>query len=272
MSQHTLAVIMSVYYRDKLHCLRSAIDSVLGQTYSGFIFVINKDGPVCDSVSYFLQNLQDPRIKLMESPERLGLAMSLNVMIDFVVDKCQGVEFIARMDSDDICNINRFELQVDYLRGKPSIDVVGSWCVEFYENGDEFIKRMPDHRQIRDFACYRSPLIHPTVMFQRRIFDDGYRYNGSLQKAQDYDLWSRLLIDGYLIDNIQAPLLRFRISDEMHLRRGGLNQAISETSLRISHTLSVGNYVLGVWFRIIGFFIARCSPILVRRMVYKIFR
>ena len=41
------------------------------------------------------------------------------------------VEYVARMDADDICALDRFEKQIQFLDSHPEIDIVGSQATIF---------------------------------------------------------------------------------------------------------------------------------------------
>ena len=41
------------------------------------------------------------------------------------------VEYVARMDADDVCIPQRFERQIQYLDSHPEIDILGSNAVLF---------------------------------------------------------------------------------------------------------------------------------------------
>ena len=43
------------------------------------------------------------------------------------------VEYVARMDADDICVPHRFEKQVQYLDEHSEIDILGSNALFFYD-------------------------------------------------------------------------------------------------------------------------------------------
>ena len=99
-----------------------------------------------------------------------------------------------------------------------------------------FHKELPcDFDRLRKFALMRSPLVHPSVMFRRSVFEDGLRYDKNLKVMQDYDLWTRLILDGYELANIPEYLLWFRMSEDFFKRRTGFKRAISEIQMRIAY-------------------------------------
>ena len=101
-----VSVIMG-NYNTPVSYLRESIDSILAQTYTDFELIIVDDASTDDSPAV-LESYDDPRIRILYNEENLGLAKSLNRALDI----CRG-EFVARMDSDDICLPERFEKQAD---------------------------------------------------------------------------------------------------------------------------------------------------------------
>ena len=83
---------MSVY--NGARYLGEAIDSILGQTYRDFEFLIIDDGSIDDSVD-IINGYEDPRIRLQQHSNR-GLAESLR---QGVID-ARG-DIIVRADQDD---------------------------------------------------------------------------------------------------------------------------------------------------------------------------
>src|SRR5690606_1736006 len=91
-----ITVLMAVH---KVHAhIHEAIDSILQQTYTNFVFLIVDDGST-DETARILKKYQekDPRVQVHRCQNNQGLGYAL----------CEGVklaqtEFIARMDDDDI--------------------------------------------------------------------------------------------------------------------------------------------------------------------------
>src|SRR6185312_11343579 len=103
-----VSVVMSV--RNVAKYVDLAIESVLGQTFSDFEFLIVDDGSK-DATDKILKDYarRDTRIRILTGPER-GLSMALNLGISEA-----RAPLLARMDGDDICLPTRFEKQVAYM-------------------------------------------------------------------------------------------------------------------------------------------------------------
>ena len=68
-------------------------------------------------------------------PTNQGVSKALNYGLSVARD-IEGVEFIARMDSDDISQNLRIEMQVNYLQHNPSVSICGT-AVEMFGEGRE---------------------------------------------------------------------------------------------------------------------------------------
>jgi len=112
---HHISVCMPMYNASRY--LRECIDSVLGQTFHDFEFLIVDDGSTDDSVE-IVESYTDPRIRLIRREH--DYIASLNCLID----EARG-EYIARMDADDVMLPNRLQLQFDYMESHPLIAIIG---------------------------------------------------------------------------------------------------------------------------------------------------
>ncbi len=102
-----VTVLLPAYNAENYIC--RAVDSVLGQTFSDFELLIINDGST-DSTQSLLESYTDPRIKLINMPENVGLIDVLNHGLSLASGK-----YIARMDADDICLPTRLEKQFKFL-------------------------------------------------------------------------------------------------------------------------------------------------------------
>lgn len=267
-----VAVAMCVCSSDRLEYLTQAVESIRQQTFARSVLIIYADGALPGTTDEYLLSVAGERVRLLRGAERRGLASGLNVILEHVLGNLPTVKYIARMDADDIASHDRLAVQYDYMEGHPDIDVLGAWCLEFDDAGSEFVKKMPPGAELPRFSCYRSPLVHPTAFVRRRPFEAGYRYRADLLKAQDYDLWSRLMCAGYMFDNVQRPLLRYRVSAQMHQRRAGFGLVWGETRMRVKHAWRMKIFSPMVWLKILGFFAVRISPPGIRVLSYRYFR
>ena len=202
-----VSVIMPVYNVEKY--LDEALQSITKQTLSNIEIIIVED---CsnDNTRMIVEEYSgmDERIIPIYNKKNEGLINSLNKAILIAKGK-----YIARMDGDDISDINRFAEQVRYLENN-DIDLVGSQCYYFYSektDGKE-MKYPTSDDGCREFLKYSSALAHPTWLGKRELFLKlQYR---NIETCEDYDFLIRASMEGYKIGNVPLHLFYYRINRE----------------------------------------------------------
>lgn len=267
-----VAVLMAVHASAKPAHLDEAILSILAQTHSNVVIYLYCDGQLRPEHDEILARcLPDGGGHVVvRGQTNRGLPSALNELIDRALhDPC--VEFMARMDADDVSTDDRFEQQVSYFCQHPDVDVVGSWCIEFTDPGVPlFHKQLPsDPVEVGAFMVLRSPLAHPSVMFRRAVFEAGFRYNPSLLQAQDYELWSRLYCAGYCLANVPKYLLWYRLAKDFYARRSGLSRAFAEFRMRMDFARRSKQFKLWHLLGFIALFAIRIAPSSVKKFSYN---
>lgn len=197
---------MPVYNGEKY--LRPAIESILGQTYTDFEFLIIDDGST-DSSRDICHGYTDARIRFEANGRNLGLIATLNRGLDLARGR-----YIARMDCDDISFPERLARQVDFMDRHPEIGICGTWY-ERCSNGETTLMRpATEDRFIRFFLIFDTVFAHNTI-FLRRDFLETYRlrYDPGYKYAEDYEFWVRC--SRYTrFANIPEVLLRYHYHSE----------------------------------------------------------
>jgi glycosyltransferase involved in cell wall biosynthesis len=208
-----VTVLLAV--RDGAAYLRTALASVLGQTFSELELVVVDDASA-DSTAEILAAIDDPRLRVLRNDSQLGLAGALNRGLD----EARGA-YVARLDADDVALPRRLELQLARIRRAPPVAIVGSGALEMDVGGRVGRSHAMPAGPVRTrwAALFSSPFLHPTVLVEREALDrNGLRYDTSFEESEDYDLWSRLLAlaDG---DNLPDPLVLYRVHAEQASQR-----------------------------------------------------
>lgn len=218
------SVLMSVYKKEIPERLKVALDSVIEQTLTPTEIVLVKDGPLTNSLNDVISNCQasHPFLKVIELKKNVGLGKSLN-------DGMRHCSFdiVARMDTDDYSERNRFEKQISVLMEKSEIDVVGSCVCEYDENLGNIIssRNVPEtDSDIKNYLKKRNPLNHMSVMYRKNkvLAAGGYI---DCPYFEDYYLWCRMAKNGCKFYNIQDSLVKVRAGAGMISRRGGISYA-----------------------------------------------
>lgn len=265
---------MSVYRSDNLDYFKQAVESILAQSYTSTDLYIWRDGPVSASIDVYLDTLTEYKnVFICRAQENCGLACSLNMMIDLVLD-LNKYSFIARMDSDDISYPERIKKQVKFFQENLDVDVVGSGCREF---GGDFAlesKVLPaTHEQLLDFSIVRCPFIHPSVMFRSSVFERSeVRYPTNTVLTEDLALWYMLLCSGARFANMPDVLLDYRLSEATLSRRRGWVKAISEVKMRFYYMRKLNRVSIKNLLGIASRLVFHVLPLPVIRIAYKYLR
>ncbi|UQZ33003.1 glycosyl transferase [Paenibacillus sp. PK3_47] len=178
-----ISVIMPVY--NNAVYLQEAVNSILWQTLNDLELIIIDDGST-DGSTGIIHEIRDARVKKIFHANNTGIVTSLNQGMDLA----QG-EYIARMDSDDVAALNRFEVQAYFMDQNPHIDLCGTGYTTNYL-GPVKINPM-HHEEIKVWLLFHSCILHPSVMMRRSSIDRlGVRYDYNYPHAEDYELWNRL--------------------------------------------------------------------------------
>ena len=210
-----ISVLMSVYKKENPAFLKTSLDSIYAQTLKADEIVLIEDGKIPEALEAVISQYPKIHIVRLEKNVQLGRALEAGLKV------CQH-ELVARMETDDIMMPDRLEKQYRFMTDHPEVASCGSDIAEFMEE-DTMLreKHMPTSpEELYRYGKKRNPLNHMTVMFRKSAIEavGGYRHFPGLE---DYDLWSRLLANGYQIANIPEVLVKARIGDRFASRRGG---------------------------------------------------
>lgn len=210
-----ISVIMAVYNAQTY--LEEAIESILGQSFTDFEFLILDDCSTDNSSKIIdLYAAKDVRIKVITNEENLGLTKNLNKLIHLADG-----EFLARMDADDISLNSRFKEQIEFFDSHPDIDILGTFSQDISEDGIVIGERtVPvSHKEIIKLLPKLNPLSHPTVMFRASIISKVGGYDERFRTSQDYHLWFKAVGKGLKINNIPKILFQYRMNDNYAARK-----------------------------------------------------
>ncbi|MDP7421250.1 MAG: glycosyltransferase [bacterium] len=199
-----LTVLMSVFNGENY--VSKAIDSIRCQTWRDFEFIIINDCST-DGTAEILQAYTDPRIRILENTENIGLTRSLNRGLA----EAEG-EYIARMDADDISLPERLEKQVAFLNRNENVGLVGSNFFRIDEKGNilHAVKQWASNEEIKNRLLKSNKFAHGSVMFRKACIDTVGPYRLAFVSSQDYDLWLRIS-ECFDVANITEFLYKWRL-------------------------------------------------------------
>lgn len=269
---YNIAVLLSVYKNDRAEFLRLSIDSILNQSYKNIILYIGVDGTIGEKLYKCLEQYeQEKRVNIVYFPENRGLAVVLNDLL--ILCKEANIEYIVRMDADDISVPNRLANQVNYLLLHPEVDVVGGRIEEINEQSERNGKSVTyplTHQECFKFFRYRDPLAHPAVMFRKSFFDKAKGYRNEYRKNQDTMLWFNGFMNGCIFANLDETVLLFRVTDDFYKnRRNGFKRAKKMLKDRFMINKSL-HYDWSAYLFSFLMFIMTLTPPFLKKFLYRI--
>lgn len=212
-----ISVIMATFNEPK-QFIEASITSILNQTFRDLELLIADDSTNEETILAINDiAAKDTRVKIIRKGCRMGFVKALNTALK----EAKG-NFIARMDGDDVALLDRFEKQISFFANHPKIDVLGG--AMNIQNNKSIITSIRHYPaggiKLLFWMSLRDPIGHPTVMFRRKIIDNGIYYDETMDKGcEDTEFWLRLRNNGYRIANLQDPLVNYRITVDMALKR-----------------------------------------------------
>ena len=216
-----ISVLMVVCKTDNYVHLDCAIKSIYElQNYKPTEVVIVKNGIINIDAELVLDEWEKKFPNIFKIVFLSGNSMFATAL-NFGINSCTN-DLIARMDPDDISLPNRPLKQYKYLKKNKDITICGSF-VSLHSNDMKIHlgnRHVPiSHNEIVNFAKFRCPMNHPTVMIRKSVFDHNIEYP-KFTKAQDYALWVKLISLDYKFSNLPEVLVKMRMADEEFGKRG----------------------------------------------------
>jgi len=173
--------------------LRASTESILGQTWEDFEFIIVDDGST-DQSRAILDEYTDARIKRLDLAH-VGIVPALNRAIA----EARG-RYVARMDADDVSLPLRLARQVDALEDDRRAVVAGCSFAEIDEHGGHRSIAAPAtvDSDLRRRLMVRNPYAGGSVVFRREPLLSIGGYPREFELGEDYAILPRLSAVGGL--------------------------------------------------------------------------
>jgi len=216
-----VSVLMPV--RNCAAYLPLALESLAAQSFEDFEIIVVDNGS-SDATRAILRDWsrREPRLRAFRL-RRPGLARSLN----FAAAKARA-PLLARLDGDDVALPQRLAAQVEAMRARPSLGLLGSAAELIDSRGRRIgaIDRPVGDSELRDFQRSGCGFVHSSVIMRSEAFAAAGGYRKGLNVAEDYDLWLRMAERGE-IANLPDRLVRYRIHTQSSTARKPVRQAVA---------------------------------------------
>ncbi|MEH0156755.1 glycosyltransferase family 2 protein [Limibacter armeniacum] len=208
-----VSVVLPFYNAEST--LARAIESIQKQEMSDFELLLVDNNSSDDSKKVALSFVSDDsRIQLMEAAEQ-GVMHAFNCGLE----KAQG-RYIARMDADDVALPNRLKSQADWLDDHPETGLVaGLVRYEAHRKGTKgfqkyvnWVNSLVNWEAIQTSLFVESPIVNPTVMARKSLFDELGSYRDG-DFPEDYELLLRWAGKGVKMEKVPEEVLIWYDSD-----------------------------------------------------------
>lgn len=201
MTSEAISVLMPA--RDAGATIERAARSTLRALRPSDELLVLDDGSEDDTAAV-LARVNDRRLRVLESPEPVGVAAGLTRLLAE-----SGHPLVARMDADDVALPGRFALQAAALRGH---DLAFGNIVPFGPDSPRFpltsLVRLPD-RVLRLWWTLENPVAHSAMIGRRPVLLAAGGYCRSA--AEDWDLWLRASAAGARARRTTIPVTAYRL-------------------------------------------------------------
>ena len=208
----TFSIVVPLF-KTPISFLREMIDSVESQVYKNWELILVNASPEDEKLFAELRTISDPRIKIIELEENLGIAENTNVGIN-----AANGDYIVFFDHDDTLDPFALFRYAERINDHPETDAL--YCDEDFLNeegeyvaphfkSDFNLDLLRVHNYITHLLCVRSSLAKTLML--RKEFDG----------AQDYDFLLRLVEKTHSIYHAREVLYHWRISDSSTAKSAG---------------------------------------------------
>jgi GT2 family glycosyltransferase len=227
-NQPLVSVAMVVRNVDRY--LAEAIESILGQTFKDFEFIILDFGSTDQSKAIASgYAARDHRIKLHEVPT-CGLAEARNAACFL----SQG-QYVAIQDADDISMSDRLLRQVEFMESHDDFGLLGG-AAEWVDSSGRSLwtHNFPtEESEIRSALSAKCPFSQTAVLLRREAFVAVGGYRAAFAPSEDYDLWLRIS-EHFRCANLKQVVVKYRIHPQQVSISGRKQQTFAAIAARAS--------------------------------------
>jgi glycosyltransferase involved in cell wall biosynthesis len=249
-----ISVIMPAYNAEKY--IRESIESVMNQTCAQWELIIVDDGS-SDNTGLVVKKIaeNDNRIKYFyQQNSRQGKARNL------AIQNSSG-KYLAFLDADDLWHPEKLFKQVNCIQEK-SVDLVFSDCYVFQNDINESSDKMNTFKGILKgeeglklfFDVNQVPIL--TVLVNRESVNrvGNFIEDFSVQNAEDYHLWMKMLLNGSVFYGMDEALSFYRIHENQNTKQDSRVplqsiSAIRSLNIKDNNSKKLSRQYLLKWYR-----------------------
>ena len=230
-----ISVIVPIYNRDRY--LHETILSVLNQTYTNLEIILIDDGS-SDNVLKIIKHYEklDKRIKVI-TQKNVGICLTMKNALAFSSGK-----YIARCDSDDVNELDRYEKQLKFLK-ENNFDMVGCY-IKCFGTGREGQKRyleqcvnkpMRTYEEQKNRILLGKPITGSTMFCKSEVLKEILPFKKDCSIIEDFYLSVMLHKAGKRISILEEEKLNYRVHNENLSLSGDKRLLEKHTEVAFTH-------------------------------------
>ncbi len=209
-----ITVIVPIFNRDTY--LHETIESILNQTYRNLEIILIDDGS-SDNVLRIMRYYErlDNRVKAI-TQKNMGICLAVKNALAISNGK-----YIARCDSDDICELDRYEKQWNYLK-ENDFDMVGCY-IKCFGTGTDGQKRFLEncvnktirtYNEQKDRILLGQPITGSTIFCKADVLREIMPFDKEASIVEDFYLSVMFHRHGKKISILEEEKLNYRVHDK----------------------------------------------------------
>ncbi len=208
MNASLVSIIIPCYNATRF--MRQALDSALAQTYAACEIVVVNDGSTDDFETGIASYRAEPRVKIVAQENR-GLSAARNRGIR----ESRG-EYLKFLDADDWLALTAIATQAAAFEQQPELGFVYCDVIHVDATGKPLgAYSVARARRVLNGDILPSLLVGGyfppnTVLVPRRVLDRVGMFDETLTAREDYELWMRIVCEGYAACFVPEKLAYYR--------------------------------------------------------------
>jgi len=200
----SLVSVIIPYYKKKNY-IKTALNSVLNQTYQNFELIVIYDDPDHSDLPLLLEfEKLDNRIKVLVNKKNLGAGLSRNEGINIAKGK-----YLAFLDSDDVWLVHKLEKQISFMeKGNYFASHTSYEILDL--NSNIKCKRIAKTLNFKDLlkSC---DIGLSTVVIKKDILNNNLKFP-NIRTKEDYVLWLLISKNGHAFQAVEDILTKWKTS------------------------------------------------------------
>jgi teichuronic acid biosynthesis glycosyltransferase TuaG len=250
-----VSVVVTTYNRKEL--LAETLNSIINQSFQDFELIVVDNFSNYDFFG-FIEGFENKKIIPFQNQNNGIIAANRNLGIQ----KAKG-KFVAFCDDDDIWFPDKLEKQIALItHSKENVTNVLLYSeVELFgENKKEKIFKNREIKGINDLIRVNKIPLSSTLITKSNLLE--FDEDKLLVAAEDYELWLKLVKNGYKLLYLPEPLIRYRVCSNSFFSLNSYNAHLKTVYALFKLVLKYGTleinlskYIYTIYIELLKYFV-----------------